>query len=125
MNLAVLLSGRGGTPRRRRCCARSSRPIPSNADAAYSLGLLLVELGQTDEALALAGDAPARHRRRTRASRYNLGLLLQQLGRLDEAEAALRAALELRRPTWTSSTPWPTTTSSRGRCPRRWRWPSA
>jgi Flp pilus assembly protein TadD len=67
---------------------------PQNADAAYSLGLLLVEVGKPQEAvgyLQKAADGAPQNAR----VRYNLGLLLQQLGRLAEAERALSDALDL------------------------------
>src|SRR5574341_1319773 len=66
---------------------------PDNHDAEYSLGLLLVEMGKSQEAvkwLARAARGMPHHAR----AHYNLGLLFQQLGRLDEAAQALDAAVQ-------------------------------
>ena len=70
------------------------RDYPEDADAAYMLGLLVVETGKPDEGIRWLTRA-AEARPRDARVRYNLGLLLQQQGRLDEAGRALRRAVEL------------------------------
>ena len=63
---------------------------PDNGEAAYSLGLLLVETGQIDEALVWLERA-ARALPRNARVHYNLGLLLQQQGRIEQAVLYLNA----------------------------------
>ena len=50
MNLAVLLSAQGRNVEAETLLREVLQHYPDNADAAYSLGLLLVEMGQVDEA---------------------------------------------------------------------------
>jgi len=67
---------------------------PELYDVAYSLGLLLAEMGKTEEALRYlerAANGMPEHPR----IQYNLGLLLQALKRDSQAEAALQKALSL------------------------------
>lgn len=95
LNLAIVHSQQGRNAEAEALLRSILDAYPENGEAAYMLGLLLVELGQTEEALALlemAGTATPPNPR----ALYNLGLLRQSLGRMDQAEAALRAALELR-----------------------------
>jgi pentatricopeptide repeat protein len=67
---------------------------PEQHDASYSLALLLVAEGRSDEALAYLGQASEGMPQRPRVH-YNYGLLLAQLGNDAEAEAALLQALNL------------------------------
>jgi tetratricopeptide (TPR) repeat protein len=94
MNLAVLLNAQGRNPEAATLLNQVLEVYPDNADAAYSLGLLLVEMAQPEEGLRwlrrasdLAPTNPRVH--------YNLGLLLQQLGRLDEAAVELASAASM------------------------------
>jgi Flp pilus assembly protein TadD len=63
-------------------------------DVQYSLGLLLAEKKQFEEAARHLAAAAAGLPQRSRVH-YNLGLLLQQLKRDADAEAALLTALEI------------------------------
>jgi len=67
---------------------------PDDANTTSMLGLLLVEQGKTDEAIAMLRRATEADPRYARAH-YNLGLLLDRLGRAGEAEDALRRAAEI------------------------------
>ena len=70
------------------------RDYPDNPDAAYSLGLLLVEMGRPEEGLGRLDAAAAGMPNNLRVH-YNRGLLLQQLGRVDDAERALYRAMQI------------------------------
>ncbi len=94
MNLAVLLSGQGRNQEAEKLLREATAAYPDDANAAYSLGLLLVEMQQAKEGLTWLRRAAAADPRWARV-RHNLGLLLQQLGRLDEVEAAFNEALAL------------------------------
>jgi predicted CXXCH cytochrome family protein len=94
MNLAVLLSGQSRNQEAEQLLRGAATAYPEDANVAYSLGLLLVEMQQPEAGLAYLRQAAELDPRGARV-RYNLGLLLQQLGRLDEAEAALAAALAI------------------------------
>jgi len=65
---------------------------PDLHDIQYSLGLLLAEKKDLDQAVIFLGDAAAGLPQRSRIQ-YNLSLLLKQLNRHAEAEAALNRAL--------------------------------
>ena len=67
---------------------------PELLDVAYSLGLLLAEMGKHKEALDFLERAAKGMPERSRIQ-YNLGMLLQVLQRDSDAEPALKKALEL------------------------------
>ena len=67
---------------------------PQLHEAAYSLGLLLVERKKYQDAVKYLRKAANGMPNRARIH-YNLGLLLQQVGQWDEAEITLRQALKL------------------------------
>ena len=94
VNLAILKSGEGENAEAERLLREVVAAYPEHHDAAYLLGLLLVELGQPAEAIEWMERAAEGAPRNARV-RYNLGLLRQTLGRDAEAEAALRAATDL------------------------------
>jgi tetratricopeptide (TPR) repeat protein len=94
MNLAVLLSGQSRNQEAEQLLRDAATAYPGDANVAYSLGLLLVEMQQPDAGLASLRRAAELDPHGARV-RYNLGLLLQQIGRLDEAEAAFAAAITI------------------------------
>jgi predicted CXXCH cytochrome family protein len=73
--------------------ALEKMPVTDHGNLAYMLALLLMEQGQTKEALQWLETAAVEVPGNVRI-RYNQGLLLAQLGRRDEALEALRAGLD-------------------------------
>jgi tetratricopeptide (TPR) repeat protein len=67
---------------------------PQLHEAAYSLGLLLVEQKKYQDAVRYLKKAAKGLPQRARVQ-YNLGLLLQQMGRINEAETVLLNALRI------------------------------
>jgi len=94
VNLAMLLNSQGRNRETERLLREVLDDHPDQHEVAYSLGLLLGEMGDWEGAAAFLGRASAGMPGRSR-THYNLGLVLQYLGRLDVAEAALHRALEL------------------------------
>ncbi|MDR1964378.1 MAG: tetratricopeptide repeat protein [Planctomycetaceae bacterium] len=95
INLAMLYHERGDDTAAEKEFREALRIDPANGNTAYSLGLLLAELGRSEEAVAMlrrasknlettSGQTATRNR-----VRYNLGLLLLQLERRGEAEKEL------------------------------------
>ncbi len=94
MNLAVLYSQRGQNDRAEVLLREVVADQPGLYDAAYSLGLLLVEMQNYDEGVAYLKQASQGMPERARIH-YNLGLLHAQMQNPAEAESELRAALDL------------------------------
>lgn len=94
MNLAVLLSGQRRNTEAEQLLREGAAKHPESGDVAYSLGLLLVEMQQTDAGLEWLARSVEIQPDNSRA-RYNYGLLLAQMDRLDEARRELAAALAL------------------------------
>ncbi len=68
---------------------------PEQSEASYSLGLLLAEMGRSEEAERFLAAAASGMTGNARVH-YNHGLLLAGLGRDDEAERSLGRALEIK-----------------------------
>ncbi len=90
----MLYSSRGENDKAERLFRDVVAKHPELYDAAYSLGLLLAEMGKPEEALGYLERAAKGLPERSRIQ-YNLGLLLQVLQRDSQAESALQKALAL------------------------------
>jgi len=87
-NLANLHNRLGQNEGAERVLRSLTEREPDNAEAYYSLGLLLAEMGRIDDAIVHLGRAAELMPERPRVS-YNYGLALQRGGRMKEAEDAL------------------------------------
>ncbi len=94
MNLAVLLSSRGRNVEAEQLLREGAAKHPDSGEVAYSLGLLLVEMEQMEEALTWLDRAVILQPDDAR-TRYNYGVLLAQAGRIEDAHRHLSAAVEL------------------------------
>ena len=92
--MAVLYSQRGQNEKAERLLREVVRDEPDLYDAAYSLGLLLVEMQNYRETVTYLENASRGLPERSRI-RYNLGLLYAHLQNIMAAENQLRAALDL------------------------------
>jgi tetratricopeptide (TPR) repeat protein len=90
----MLYNSRGENEKAERLFREVVARHPDLYDAAYSLGLLLAEMGKTEEALGYLERAAKGMPERSRIQ-YNLGLLFQVLKRDSQAESALQKASSL------------------------------
>jgi len=95
INLAMLYHERGDDAAAEKEFREALRIEPANGNTAYSLGLLLAELGRSEESVTMLRQASKNLETTSGQTatgnrvRYNLGLLLLQLERRDEAEKEL------------------------------------
>lgn len=92
VNLAMLYNRQGQNEKAEKLLREVVLEHPEQFEAAYSLGLLLVEMEKFQSAAAYLHQAAEGMPQYARIH-YNLGLLLQHLKRDSEAEASLQRAL--------------------------------
>jgi Tfp pilus assembly protein PilF len=90
----MLYNGRGENGKAEKLFRDVIARNPELHEVAYSLGLLLAEMGKPEQALTYLERAAKGMPERSRVQ-YNLGLLLQVLQRDPQAEAAFQKALSL------------------------------
>ena len=96
MNLAVLYSSAGRNEEAETLLREVLEAYPEEAQAAYSLGLLLAEMGRLDEAVVFLGGRRRSRARPDPALTTTSGSRSRPLGRIDEAEACPAAGRRAR-----------------------------
>jgi predicted CXXCH cytochrome family protein len=96
INLAMLYHDRGNDTAAEKEFREALRIEPANGNTAYSLGLLLAELGRSEESIVMLRQASKNmeHSATRNRVRYNLGLSLLRQKCWDEAEKELAAVVQ-------------------------------